>query len=155
MFKFRFSLVDIRHLRRILKAGSIAIINMASMVLLTLVFNRILLTLSMPEASLAAYSIIMTASNICYAFSSVLLKRYSVKSDTVMISGYQFIFGGFVFVIGYSIAGLLWCITIVGIPFGKQCFNDAKMFNITFFFVFVYFCYYCFSLFCFIYNWTK
>lgn len=70
MFKFRFSLVDIRHLRRILKAGSIAIINMASMVLLTLVFNRILLTLSMPEASLAAYSIIMTASNICYAFSS-------------------------------------------------------------------------------------
>lgn len=42
-------------------------------------------------------------STFCYAFSSVLLKRYSVKSDTVMISGYQFIFGGIVM----SLVGLI------------------------------------------------
>ena len=29
--------------------------------------------------------------------------------------------------IGYVILGCLWCITIVGIPFGKQCFKLAKL----------------------------
>ena len=33
-------------------------------------------------------------STVAYAFSSVLLKRYSKKYDPVMLSGYQFIIGG-------------------------------------------------------------
>ena len=33
------------------------------------------------------------------------------------------IFGGFVSALGWIVAGCLWCITIVGIPIGKQCFK--------------------------------
>jgi len=45
-------------------------------------------------------------STFCYAFSSVLLKRYSESSDTVMISGYQFIIGGIVMsVTGIAMGG--------------------------------------------------
>ena len=37
------------------------------------------------------------------------------------------IFGGFVVVIAYLLGGLLLCITIVGIPFGFQCFKLAGL----------------------------
>ena len=37
------------------------------------------------------------------------------------------IFVGFWGAIGYFVLGLLWCITIIGIPFGKQCFKLAKL----------------------------
>jgi len=33
------------------------------------------------------------------------------------------IFGGFLSALGWIVAGCLWCITIVGIPIGKQCFK--------------------------------
>ena len=33
------------------------------------------------------------------------------------------ILGGFVSALGWIAAGCLWCITIVGIPIGKQCFK--------------------------------
>ena len=29
--------------------------------------------------------------------------------------------------IGYVVIALLWCITIIGIPFGKQCFKLARL----------------------------
>lgn len=35
-------------------------------------------------------------STIAYAVSSVLIKEYSKKEDTVTLSGYQFLFGGFI-----------------------------------------------------------
>jgi len=35
------------------------------------------------------------------------------------------IFGGLIAVISWAIAGLLLCITIIGIPFGVQCFKIA------------------------------
>jgi len=38
-----------------------------------------------------------------------------------------FIFGGFIVVIAYLLGGLLLCITIVGIPFGIQCFKLAGL----------------------------
>lgn len=38
-----------------------------------------------------------------------------------------FIFGGFVSGLLWLIAGLLCCITIVGIPFGLQCFKFASL----------------------------
>ena len=37
------------------------------------------------------------------------------------------LFGGFVLAISAALHGLLFCITIVGIPFGMQCFKFAKL----------------------------
>lgn len=38
-----------------------------------------------------------------------------------------FIFGGFTLCLAYFCAGLFWCITILGIPFGKQCFKLGQL----------------------------
>jgi uncharacterized membrane protein YccF (DUF307 family) len=38
-----------------------------------------------------------------------------------------FIFGGFLEAIGWWIAGILWFISIIGIPVGKQCFKMARL----------------------------
>lgn len=37
------------------------------------------------------------------------------------------ILSGLELAIGFFFAGLLWCVTIIGIPFGKQCFKLAKL----------------------------
>lgn len=37
------------------------------------------------------------------------------------------IFGGFFAGLAWILAGCLWCITILGIPVGKQCFKLAKL----------------------------
>lgn len=37
------------------------------------------------------------------------------------------IFGGFAATIGYCIGGLILCITIIGIPWGLQCFKMASI----------------------------
>ena len=37
------------------------------------------------------------------------------------------IFGGLFSALGFLLLGLIWCITIVGIPFGLQCFKLAKL----------------------------
>ena len=38
-----------------------------------------------------------------------------------------FIFGGFISGLSWICAGLLWCISIVGIPLGIQCFKFATL----------------------------
>lgn len=38
-----------------------------------------------------------------------------------------FIFGGFIQSLGWYLFGLLLCITIIGIPFGKQCFKWGRL----------------------------
>lgn len=38
-----------------------------------------------------------------------------------------FIFGGFETAIVWAVFGVLWCITIIGIPLGLQCFKFAKL----------------------------
>lgn len=38
-----------------------------------------------------------------------------------------FLFGGFLLGLSWWLAGLLWCITIVGIPWGRQCFKFARL----------------------------
>jgi len=38
-----------------------------------------------------------------------------------------FLLGGFLLALGWFIAGLLCCITIIGIPVGVQCFKIAKL----------------------------
>lgn len=38
-----------------------------------------------------------------------------------------FLFGGFESALCWLIFGVLWCITIVGIPLGRQCFKFASL----------------------------
>lgn len=38
-----------------------------------------------------------------------------------------FFFGGLVGGLSWFLAGILWCITIVGIPIGRQCFKFASL----------------------------
>ena len=38
-----------------------------------------------------------------------------------------FIFGGAISVLSWLFAGCLWCITIIGIPIGTQCFKFAAL----------------------------
>lgn len=70
IFKFRLKLIKKDKILGMLKAGVPTIINMFSLVLLSFTLNQILLTLGKPEESVAAYSIISTASNVCYCFST-------------------------------------------------------------------------------------
>ena len=37
------------------------------------------------------------------------------------------IFGGLFSAISWFILGIIWCITIIGIPYGKQCFKFAEL----------------------------
>lgn len=38
-----------------------------------------------------------------------------------------FIFGGLLQGLGWALVGLIWCITIIGIPVGIQCFKMAGL----------------------------
>ena len=38
-----------------------------------------------------------------------------------------FLFGGLWLGLGWVLAGLLWCVTIIGIPIRMQCFKLAKL----------------------------
>ena len=37
------------------------------------------------------------------------------------------LFSGLELALGYLVLGCLWCITIIGIPFGRQCFKMARL----------------------------
>ena len=55
-------------------------------------------------------------STVAYSFSSGLMKRYSEKHDTVLLSAYQFIIGGIVMTVaGIAAGGRLTVITTAGI----------------------------------------
>ena len=45
---------------------------------------------------------LIVLSALCYGVSSVMIKRYSVEHDTVLFSGYQFMFGGIVMMLAGS-----------------------------------------------------
>ncbi len=38
-----------------------------------------------------------------------------------------FIFGGFISGVTWLFSGVIWCLTIIGIPYGRQCFKFAKL----------------------------
>ncbi|MBQ6663380.1 MAG: YccF domain-containing protein [Firmicutes bacterium] len=38
-----------------------------------------------------------------------------------------FIFGGFISGLAWWVSGLIWCLTIIGIPYGRQCFKFASL----------------------------
>ena len=46
---------------------------------------------------------------------------------TVLLNLIWLVLGGFIVVIVYVLFGILWCITIIGIPFGLQCFKLAGL----------------------------
>ena len=53
--------------------------------------------------------------------------RYEGGAASFIVNVFWFIFGGFEMAIVNFIWGCLLCITIVGIPFGKQFFKIAKL----------------------------
>jgi len=55
-------------------------------------------------------------STFCYAFSSVCLKKYSTEENPIILSGYQFIFGGIIMIIiGFIMHGHLDTISVSGL----------------------------------------
>lgn len=80
LFHFSFRLISWKKCRELLHAGIPTVINMISMVLLSFTLNQILLSIS-GNVAVAAYSIIATVSNICYAFCS------GFGSVVLMLSG--------------------------------------------------------------------
>lgn len=67
-----------------------SIIGFAGVVVINLSGN------SMGTGNILTGDLLIFLSTVCYAFSSVLLKSYSKDTDPVLLSGYQFIFGGIV-----------------------------------------------------------
>ena len=54
-------------------------------------------------------------SALAYAFSSVMIKRYSQTEDPVMLSGYQFLLGGLIMIAGaFAAGGRLTVISLSG-----------------------------------------
>lgn len=87
---------------------------------------------SLGAGSVLRGDLMVFLSTFCYAVSSVLLKRYSDRSNTVMISGYQFILGGMVM----SAAGLVMggCMHITstqsGLVLGYLAFISAVAYSL-------------------------
>ncbi len=52
-------------------------------------------------------------SNLAYGVSGALMKKYSVREDPVVISGYQFVFGGFVMIVVGAISGGVIALTSI------------------------------------------
>ena len=69
IFKLKLKLFSGKACRRLLADGIPTLINQVSLVLLTFVLNKMLLDIS-GNGAVAAYSVITTVGNICYAFSS-------------------------------------------------------------------------------------
>ena len=53
--------------------------------------------------------------------------RYKGGAVSFLLNILWFFFGGMELAVTHFAFGLLWCITIVGIPFGKQFFKLAKL----------------------------
>ena len=69
VFRFRPKLISKRICSQLLMAGLPTLVNQLSLVLLTFVLNKILLSVG-GNLAVAAYSVISSAGNICYSFSS-------------------------------------------------------------------------------------
>lgn len=69
----------------------------------------------------------------CFKLASLSLNpfgkevRYEGGAGSFLLNVIWFIFGGLEMAIGNFLFGVLWCITIIGIPFGKQFFKLAGL----------------------------
>lgn len=52
---------------------------------------------------------------------------YSNDAASLLLNIFWLIFGGIELAITYVIIGVVFCITIIGIPFGLQCFKIARL----------------------------
>lgn len=52
---------------------------------------------------------------------------YGGCTFSVLVNIIWLLLSGLELALGYVVLGCLWCITIVGIPFGKQCLKLAKL----------------------------
>ena len=59
-----------------------------------------------------------------FQFGKVVSGQFS---SHIILNILWIIFGGLELAIGYLLAGVIFCITIIGIPFGKQCFKLAGL----------------------------
>lgn len=76
------------------------------------------------------------ANNICGAgkrtglyciFILPFIKPWSMNNEDLIGNIIWLIFGGFFAALGYFFSGVLLCITVVGIPWGLQCFKMAEL----------------------------
>ena len=68
----------------------------------------------------------------CFKFAGLSLFPFGKKTVTRFSSHpianlLWLLFGGLELAVGYVLLGALWCITIIGIPFGLQCFKLAGL----------------------------
>ncbi len=68
----------------------------------------------------------------CFKIAGLVLwpfgKNIEVRFGANLIANILwFILGGFGIALSFLLVGIFWCITIIGIPFGKQCFKLAKL----------------------------
>ncbi len=68
----------------------------------------------------------------CFKFANLSVWPFGREAQTNFSSHpianiIWFIFGGLELAIGFAFVGIIWCITIIGIPFGKQCFKLAGL----------------------------
>jgi len=80
---------------------------------------------------------------VCFLLQSTLFQMLSIASISpnlliVVTSSFGFMrgrkegmwigfFSGLILALSYCLVGVIWCITIIGIPFGKQCFKLAGL----------------------------
>ncbi|WP_418231002.1 YccF domain-containing protein [Butyricicoccus sp.] len=67
----------------------------------------------------------------CFKFAGLTLapfgKSVRLSQNTIFFNILWLIFFGWEMALGYLALGAVWCITIVGIPVGMQCFKMAKL----------------------------
>ena len=69
----------------------------------------------------------------CFKFAELSIApfgkdiNYGGGAPSLIANIFWLIFIGIPMAIGNLIIGCLWCITIIGIPFGLQCFKFAKL----------------------------
>ena len=60
-----------------------------------------------------------------FPFGKVIV--YCGGASSLLLNILWLIFGGFALAVSSAIHGILFCVTIVGIPFGMQCFKFARL----------------------------
>lgn len=65
------------------------------------------------------------ASLAFFPFGKVVL--YGGGAPSVLMNILWLLFGGLPLAVSSAIHGLIFCVTIVGIPFGLQCFKMARL----------------------------
>ena len=69
----------------------------------------------------------------CFKFASLSFFpfgkeiSYSDSTSSLILNIFWLIFGGIELAITYCVLGVMLCVTIIGIPFGLQCFKIARL----------------------------